>query len=96
MFFFLNLGAFILSDQINIGFPSGIMSGDFANVPTGGTLVGTVLKSVLVLVLFFFAADAPKLLDDFIVTKAGDGAKGAIEGMKKGMSKIPLVGSFFG
>ena len=72
------------------------LSGDFANVPTGGSLVGTLLKSVLVIVLFFLAADAPKFLEDFMVTKSGDGAKGAIDGMKKGMSKIPLVGSFFG
>ncbi len=97
VYFFLNLGAFILSCEINIAFPSGLMSGDFANVQTGSdSPVGWFLKSFIVVALFFFAADSPKILDDFLVTNSGKGAIGAIEGMKKGLSRIPLVGSFFG
>jgi hypothetical protein len=97
VYFFLNLGAFILSCEINIAFPSGLMSGDFSAVQTGSdSPVGWFLKSFVVIALFFFAADAPKMLDDFLVTNSGKGALGAIEGMKKGLSKIPLVGSFFG
>lgn len=97
VYFFLNLGAFILSCEINIAFPSGLMSGDFSAVQTGAdSPVGWFLKSFIVIALFFFAADAPKILDDFLVTNSGKGALGAIDGMKKGLSRIPLVGSFFG
>lgn len=97
VYFFLNLGAFIMSCEINISFPSGLMSGDFANVATGSdSLVGWFLKAFVVIGLFFFAADSPKLLDDFLVVNGGKAAAGAVESVKKGLSRIPLVGSFFG
>lgn len=96
VYFFINLGVFILKGDLNLGFPSGIMSGDFANVDSNGSPIGTILKAVLVIVLFFYAADAPKMLDDFIVVNGGKGAGAALEGVKKGMSRIPLIGSFFG
>ncbi|MCC7289960.1 hypothetical protein IT417_01785 [bacterium] len=96
VYFFLNLGMFIINGDINLGFPSGIMSGDFTQVDTNGSPVGGFIKAVLVLLLFFFAADAPKILDDFLPSNEGKGVGSAIEGAKKGLSKIPVVGSLLG
>jgi hypothetical protein len=95
VFFFLNLGGFIMSNQMNIGFPSGLMSGDFANVNTADSLVGVAIKFFMAIALFFFAADAPKILDDFLPVNGGKGAMEAIGSMRKGLSKIPMVGSLF-
>ena len=95
VFFFLNLGGFIMSNQMNIGFPSGLMSGDFANVNTGDSLIGVAIKFFMAIALFFFAADAPKILDDFLPVNGGKGAMEAIGSMRKGLSRIPMVGSLF-
>lgn len=96
VYFFLNLGFFILKGDLTLGFPSGIMSGDFSQVNTDTTPAGWLIKGLLVIVLFFFAADAPKMLDDYFPVGKREGAANAIAGAKAGLSKIPLVGSFFG
>lgn len=96
VFFFLNLGAFLLNGDINISFPSGFMTGDISNVAAGSdSMIGVLLKVFAVIALFFFAADAPKMLDDFLPSNSGKGAMEAIGGFRKGLSRIPIVGSFF-
>lgn len=96
VYFFLNLGFYLLKGDLTLGFPSGIMSGDFSQVNTGETPVGWLIKGLLVIVLFFFAADAPKILADYFPVGKKEGMANAVGGTMKGLSKIPLVGSFFG
>ncbi len=95
VYFFLNLGTFIMSNQLTLGFPSGLMTGDFNNVNTSESLIGVAIKFFMVIALFFFAADAPKILDDFLAVNGGKGAMEAVGSMRKGLSRIPMVGSFF-
>ncbi|MCK9368745.1 hypothetical protein M0R04_02090 [Candidatus Dojkabacteria bacterium] len=94
-FFFINLGIFIMKNNINISFPHGLTSGNFAAADTGQGAIGLLFRSIICIVLFFFAADSPKMLDEFIQLKGGKGVAEAVAGMKKGLSKIPLLGGMF-
>jgi hypothetical protein len=88
VFFFVNLGIYVLSTNINIGFPGGLTGGDIAANGTGDSIAGLAIKFFLPLILMFMAAESPKLLDDFIPTSEGKGAAAAVEGVGKSFSKF--------
>ena len=96
VFLFINLSAFILQDNINISFPYGLASGNWADGGTAAGATGAILQAFLAIGMFFLAAEVPNFLADFIPVEGGKGAASAIEGAKKAASKIPIVGSFIG
>lgn len=53
-------------------------------------VIGIFIASV------YFAADAPKILNDIFPTESGKGLQEAIGGTKGNLSKIPLIGGMFG
>lgn len=96
VFFFINLGGYILKSDISFVLPSGLV-GD-----TGGPVdsalnvgIGVLMKGVLTLILFFVAAESPKFLLDILPTNGGKGAEGVIQGTKASLAGIPIVGGFF-
>lgn len=95
VYFFLNLGGFILTNKFSVAFPTGLTTGDFSNASTGDSPIGIIIKFFMVVVLIFFAADAPKMLDDFLPVNGGKNTLEAVGSMRKGLSRIPIVGSFF-
>ncbi|KKR05629.1 MAG: hypothetical protein UT34_C0002G0136 [candidate division WS6 bacterium GW2011_GWF2_39_15] len=98
VFLFINLGQYILKTDFNVSFPAGLVGPSSApGLDTGmNEAVGFLLKGMLTLVLFFVAAESPKFLMDILPTNGGKGAEGAVQGTKAAMSKIPILGSFFG
>lgn len=96
VFFFVNLGGYILNSGLKIAYPTALTAGDFANVTTQDSLLGMLLKGFLVIGLYFFAADAPKILMDFLPQKDMKGLATAVAGTKAGLQRIPLLGSLFG
>lgn len=97
VFFFVNLGGFILKHDVDFSFPPGLVGN--ATGPVDGALnfgIGLFIKAILAVILFFVAAESPKFLLDILPTNGGKGAEGVMEGTKRSLSKIPLVGGFFG
>jgi hypothetical protein len=97
VFFFINLGGYIIKSDVDFSFPGGLVgsatSGADALMNDG---VGYFIKAVLTLILFFVAAESPKFLLDILPTNGGKGAEAVIGGTKASLSKIPLIGGFFG
>lgn len=97
VFFFVNLGGYILKQEIDFSFPSGLVGAEGSGVDAALTDgVGWFLKASLTLILFFVAAESPKFLTDILPTNGGKGAEAVIGGTKASLSKIPLIGGFFG
>ncbi len=97
VFFFVNLGGFILKHDVDFSFPPGLVGN--ATGPVDSALnfgIGLFIKAILAVILFFVAAESPKFLLDILPTNGGKGAEGVMEGTKRSLSKIPLVGGFFG
>lgn len=88
VFFFVNLGVYVLSTNVSIGFPAGLTGGDVSANGTGDSLVGLAIKFCLPLILMFMAAESPKLLEDLFPATGGKGAASAIEGVGKSFSKF--------
>jgi hypothetical protein len=88
VFFFVNLGIYVLSSNIGIGFPAGLSGGDISANGTGDSLVGLAIKFFLPIILMFLAAESPKFLEDFLPSTGGKGAGDAIAGVGKSMSKF--------
>lgn len=97
VFFFINLGAFILKSDINFSFPSGLVGGTTTGVDTFQNFgVGLFIKALLSIILFFVAAESPKFLLDILPTNGGKGAEAVMGGTRASLQKIPILGSFFG
>jgi hypothetical protein len=91
VYFFINLAIYLFNANIDFIFPS------FGSPTTGNNpVLNLVLRAVIPIALFFFAAEIPNLLSDLIPADGGKGAGAAAGGVQKSISKIPLVGSFFG
>ncbi len=95
VFLFINLGSFVLSNQINIQFPYGLTTGNWANAGSSQGAIGMFLRIVISIGLFYLAAEVPTMLNDFIALNGGKNVGEALGNAKKSLSKIPLVGSVF-
>lgn len=106
VFFLINLPTFFLVNDITFD-ASGIIRGDFEKTPSAtlpiigevpggisGWLMNGVIKIALPVVVYYFAADAPKILDEYFPTEGSKGVLTAIESTKKSLQKFPIVGSF--
>ncbi|HNZ70579.1 MAG TPA: hypothetical protein PKJ86_01035 [Candidatus Dojkabacteria bacterium] len=93
VYLIINLPIYLFSNEINLDI-QGLTSGTL-EIEGGGlsSVLGFILYAVFPIVCFFFAADAPKILNDFLPTESGKGLQEAIAGTQAGLSKIPLVGS---
>jgi len=94
VFFFVNLPNYLSIKGI-IFDPTGVINGDFV-LPTGAKVIEAVATVVLPLILYFFAADAPKMLDDLIPADGSKGVQAALAGTLGSLKKIPVIGSFIG
>jgi len=63
---------------------------DLAEISASIVMIGVFIASI------YFAADAPKLLNDIFPTESGKGLQEAIGGTRGNLSKIPLIGGMFG
>ncbi|MBI2357189.1 hypothetical protein HYV12_04030 [Candidatus Dojkabacteria bacterium] len=97
VFFFINLGGYILATDISFAFPAGLVGETAGSVDAAlNSGVGILMKVFLTLILFFVAAESPKFLSDIFPTNGGKGAEAVLGGTKASLSKIPLIGGFFG
>jgi len=93
VYLIINLPVYLLNNKLNLDI-QGLTSGTL-DLETGGlsSIIGFIVYAVFPIVCFFFAADAPKVLNDFLPTESGKGLQEALAGTQAGLSKIPLVGS---
>jgi len=78
---------------------NGLVDGTLATTGQGGDLAEISVSIVMIGVFIasiYFAADAPKLLNDIFPTESGKGLQEAIGGTRGNLSKIPLIGGMFG
>lgn len=93
----IHVGLFIVKNDLDLTFPKGLTGGDLGTSVAPAGVIGLILTRSIVLYLFFLAAEAPKIIDDWIEVKGGKGIAGALQSAaKNGFGKIPLIGGFFG
>lgn len=93
VFFIINIGAYIGQSDINTGMGSSMQ------FLAGGDEVSSYLPSfrgIFVIALYFFAAGAPSIVDEMLAIMPSKGTQAALEGTKKAISKVPVIGGFFG
>ncbi len=95
VFFLINIGLYILRQDLNLNFPTGLVGGGDPSVGVDATIAGVLMKGLLVLLLFYVAADSPKFLDDILPVSGGKGAAAVGQSIQKRASKIPGIGSLF-
>jgi len=93
VFFLVNLPNYLSLKGIAFD-PTGVIKGDFVGGDAG--LIEAIVVGILPLVLYFFAADAPKILDDLIPADGSKGVAAAVQGTMGAIKKIPILGSFMG
>ncbi len=69
--------------------------GDLGAGKTAGAPVTAIIRAGAAMYILFLIPNVPTLLGDYFPQTGGKGASGAADGVKKDMSKIPLVGGFF-
>lgn len=95
VYFIINLAMVIYQSDIVLAFPGGLTTGTFA-VDSTFSVLNTILRFIIPIGLFFFASEVPSLLEDVFPADGGRGAGNAMGNVQKSISKIPVVGSFFG
>lgn len=91
VFLIVNLGMYLISQNLQISFPSGLSGGNITGVTA--TNGAGLFVYILALYLMFLAAESPKILDDFLPQSGGKGAQAAIQGA---MKNIPILKGFGG
>ncbi len=88
VFFFINLGLYLLTLDMTIGFPGQLTGADVGGeAPTDG-FAGLAIKFFLPIMLMFLAAETPNLLNDFLPANGGKGAADAAANVRKGITKL--------
>jgi len=93
VFFLVNVATFIFNNGLQLAFP-GLLTGgtDYSGVGTGSFAQFVITRAVIIY-LYFLAAQAPKILDDFFPQSGGKGLGDALKGAASG---VPLIGGMFG
>jgi hypothetical protein len=93
VFFIINLGSYIGESDINTGLGSSMQF--LGGAEEVGTPIFT-FRGVFVIGLYFFAAGAPAIVDEMLAVVPSKGTQSAMEGTKKAIGKVPIIGGFFG
>jgi hypothetical protein len=93
VFMIVNFGTFIFQSGLNIGLP-GVLTGgsDYAGIAPDSILMGVITR-IVIIYLYFLAAQAPKLLEEFLPQSGGKSIGDALKGAA---SSVPLIGGMFG
>lgn len=98
VFLLINLGLYLLAQDISFGFPVGLSGGDLSGQAAGNTsqnfsaLSNLFIRIFLPVLLMFVAAEAPKYLDDLLPSSGGKGASDAAKGVSESLKKFLPIG----
>lgn len=91
VFFFVNVGFYINALGLKLTFPDQFTAG-FSG---GSALIGQIGAFFLPVICFYYAAEAPKMIDSFLKGEKNS-LEAANQSVKNSISKIPVVGSIVG
>lgn len=98
VFFIINLpNALLAAGDIRLRLPAKLVYEDSTTYdPNGIGVAGGLFIGILKIFVLYFAAQAPKFIESIFPPNSNKGLSAGFEASKASMSKIPLIGGFFG